>query len=129
MKLRAWLLMLTAAALPSIADAEVLYSPALMIGPGASIGCFLTNVRQEPLPADSVSVKVLRSGISGSAVVRSVRALVDVGFGGTVSARSAAAESADTFFCKFNIRGSTSVRAVACALEPDGHCTAAVAAQ
>ncbi len=129
MKLRTWLLMLTAVALPSIADADVFYSPALMIGPGGSFGCFLTNVRQEPLPAGSVSVKVLRSGISGSAVVRSVGAAVDVGVGGTVTARSAASESADTFFCKFNVRGSASVRAVACALEPDGHCTAAVAAQ
>ncbi len=116
------------ALLGGAAHANVLFSPALAIGPGGSLGCFLTNVGDDAVPVNSV--KVFRTTTIGSAAVRSTRVLADVRPGATLTLSSDVSASTDLYYCRFNVRGSTDfVRAVACALEPDGHCTAAVEAQ
>jgi hypothetical protein len=110
------------------ARADILYSPPLTIGPASVLGCFLTNVGRQSVTVNTV--KVLRTTLIGSSVVRSTREAVDVSPGATLALRSHGADSTDIYYCKFNLRGSAaSVRAVACALEPDGHCTAAVEAR
>jgi hypothetical protein len=110
------------------ARADILYSPSLTIGPGSTLGCLLTNVGSESVTVNTV--KVLRTTAIGSLAVRSTREAVGVSPGATLTLRSNGSDSTDVYYCKFNVRGSAaSVRAVACALEPDGHCTAAVEAR